>query len=99
VQNLEESATLSRIAEEFVSKLSDACCGFRIVAAVPARVGVLSVPLADVVCFPNVKLNVRMANVQPGRTDSLMSVRGRLRNLDRSEVHNEAHELLLTSAN
>ena len=95
VQDLEESATLCGVTEKLLSKLPHALRCFRIVPAVAASVGVLSVPLSNVVGCPDVELYVRVAFVKPGGANSCVPLCRRLRNLGCSEVHNKAHEVTL----
>ena len=85
VQDLEESATLCGVAEKLLSKLPHALRCFRIVPAVAASVGVLSVPLSNVVGRPDVELHVRVAFVKPGGANSCVPLCRRLRNLGCSE--------------
>jgi len=92
VQDLEESATLCGVVEKLLSKLPHALRCFRIVPAVAASVGVLSVPPSNVVGCPDVELYVRVAFVKPGGANSCVPLCRRLRNLGCSEGALEAHE-------
>ena len=78
---MEESATLCGVAEKLLSKLPHALRCFRIVPAVAASVGVLSVPLSNVIGCPDVELYVRMAFVKPRGANSLAPLSRRFRNL------------------